>query len=228
MSEVKNVLSSRYNDIKSPLLQQIYRVAQQALRDMGEPYRIRVRPGTNCETMRIFTLSTDYSMRFSVLDRSPQNVHMNVMRYLSVFEDERRAGWKGEMNCDFKADRNMNLSIQALTNISDQVNIWLALSKHNARTPRTCFPCEDNKDKAANKWTAASFLISDVVISTKGNNYSVEFHNRRLGLKAVLMNEQAEAFDMPQRTVGCRAIIHHSGVIRVMRESNFTQFYQLI
>lgn len=215
--------------ISNPIIRQINALAEQTMKEIGEPNRIQVRERDKADILRVFTLSTDHTLRFSCLRDKPESVHVNVKRYLSVFDDHQHAGWKGIVNVDFRATNGPTLSAQALTEIKNMMHQWLSLNKDSARSSREPFPCIDNTEVAKNEFVAATFVIGNVHIKAgNGEDYSLTFFDRTGDLSAKISGKAAAIFQAPEATVGCRAIIHHDGTVRIMRESVFKQFYFVI
>lgn len=211
----------------NPALTQIVTMLESALVKLGCPIRFRGRPGKACTVLRVSTQDTNHILRFSVLDRNPKGVHMQAQCFVSPYENPARAGWRGARTVDFRTGDGGLLLPSDLAVIINQAREWLALDGDNARTPRAQFLVQNGIDKAPSRWVAASFIARSVNVGTEGGYHLVLADDSR-GLRTTIRGDAAQAFDAPASLVGCRVVIHHDGVTRVLGKSLFEQLYRIL
>lgn len=193
------------------------------LEDEGEAFRFRYSGAGRAEIVKISTLSTDNQVRLSVLKHLPNKVHLKKMVFKSASKDPVFAGWSTVKTIDWTMDED-GPSEQVMASIKHAVASHLLLSGENARTPRTRFLFQDGTDKPVNAHVAGSFIIDKVSISS-GRDMVIKVQNYQ-GCAVSLTPEQSAQFVSPMNLVGCRAIVHDKGIIRLLKEASFNSLYE--
>lgn len=228
MSELHHLQANNNAEqqLSSPALRQIVQQITTVLGDADEPYRFRVRSHPGSEVVKVQTMTTDHQLHFSVLTNRQNNVHMKSQRFCTPFDDELRAGWTTPSVCDFSTDRNYRLDPKTLDVIQQTARNWLLLNATNARHPRTTFLARDHRDTAPSRFVAGTFLVAGVSVMA-GPGLNIVLSDAARKCRLVLDEKFSRAINDPHGMRGCRAVVHQSGVIRVLRGKTFNQIYEL-
>lgn len=223
---------SNIENIKNDLMYQIAQAVVRHFELMGHTLTTRVRDGNASEVMKFITINTDASVRMSVLKnaRAHTPVHIKMETFVSAFEDESRAGIKTQRMIDIVPNDGKKLSEDELNSVVSQIANHITLKAENIRKPRTRYPVRDGLDKAVNSYCAGSFKVVKVDVTRDCEFDTIKeivFHGKH-GLKQSMGAKAAARITAPERMVGCRVVVHASGVVRILRETKFNTIYEIV
>ena len=221
---------SNIENIKNDVMYQIAQAVVRHFEIMGHTLTTRVRDGNASEVVKFITINTDASVRMSVLKnaRAHTPIHIKMETFVSAFEDESRAGIKTLRMIDIMPNDGPSMSEDELNSVVSQIANHITLKAENIRKPRTRYPVRDGLDKAVNSYCAGSFKVVNVDVTRDCDTIKeIVFHGKN-GLKQSMGSKAAARITAPERMVGCRVVVHASGVVRILRETKFNTIYEIV